>query len=154
MGAFNNKAFMRQQFENRTHDVPVSELVAWFDEDADPIFTVRGLTFEELSKADAAADNSATMLNLVASLSTKDGKAIAEGIKDAFGVGQETPTNMIKRINHLVMGSVQPEIDEQFAVKLASTFPVEFTQLTNKIVELTGKGFLPGKAKSSTTTKA
>ena len=141
---------MRQQFEARTDNVPVPELAAWFDEESDPVFIVRGLTFEELSKADAAADNSKTMLNLVASLTTKDGKAIAEGIKDAFGVGQETPTNMIKRINHLVMGSVQPEIDEQFAVKLASTFPVEFTQLTNKIVALTGKGFEPGKPKGST----
>lgn len=150
MTGFNSKAFMRQQFEARTDNVPVPELAAWFDEESNPVFIVRGLTFEELSKADAAADNSKTMLNLVASLTTKDGKAIAEGIKDAFGVGQETPTNMIKRINHLVMGSVQPEIDEQFAVKLASTFPVEFTQLTNKIVALTGKGFEPGKPKGST----
>ena len=148
--AFNSKAFMKQQFEARTEDVRVLELDAWFDEESDPVFTVRGLTFEELAKADAAADNSKAMLNLVASLQTKDGDAIGEGIKDAFGVGKETPANMIKRINHLVMGSVSPEIDEEFAVKLANTFPVEFTQLTNKIVELTGKGYQPGKQKGST----
>ena len=148
--AFDNKAFMKQQFEARTDDVRVSELSEWFAEGDEPLFKVRGLTFEELNKADNAAENSKAMLNLVAQLQTKDGAAIAEGIKDAFGIGKDTPANMIKRINHLVMGCVSPEIDEEFAVKLANTYPIEFTQITNKIIELTGKGFMPGKPKGST----
>ena len=141
---------MKQQFEARTAEVRVSELADWFDGDADPVFTVRGLTFEELNKADNAADNSKAMLELITRLQTKDGAQIAEGIKDAFGVGKDTPANMVKRINHLVMGSVDPVIDEEFAVKLANTFPIEFMSLTNKVIELTGKGYVPGKQKGST----
>ena len=147
---FNAKGFMNQPFDARTEDVIVAELASWFDKDEKPVFTVRGLTFEELNKADNAADNSKAMLNLVATLQTKDGAAIAEGVKDAFGIGKDTPANMIKRINHLVMGSVSPTIDEELAVKLASTYPIEFTQISNKIIELTGKGFMPGKPKGST----
>jgi hypothetical protein len=148
--AFNSRGFMKQQFEARTADVRVLELAEWFDKDTDPVFTVRGLTFEELNKADNAADNSKAMIELISRLQTKDGPAIAEGIKDAFGVGKETPANMVKRINHLVMGSVEPVIDEEFAVKLANTFPIEFMTLTNKVIELTGKGYVPGKQKGST----
>jgi len=148
--AFNSKEFMKQSFNSRTEDVRVVELASWFAEGDEPVFKVRGLTFEELNKADNAADNSKAMLNLVATLQTKDGTAIADGIKDAFGIGKDTPANMVKRINHMVMGSVDPEIDEEFAVKLASTFPIEFTLISNKIIELTGKGFMPGKPKGST----
>ena len=153
MPGFDEKKYMRQQFEARTESVPVVELAAWFDEGADPAFIVRGLTFEELSKAESAADNSKTMLNLVNSLSAKKGAEVGEGIKNAFGVGEDTPASMIKRIQHLMMGSVDPVIDETLAVKLASTFPVEFTALTNTIVKLTGKGYVPGKQKRSTANK-
>lgn len=148
--AFNSKEFMKQPFDARTEDVRVVELASWFAEGDEPVFKVRGLTFEELNKADNAADNSKAMLNLVATLQTKDGTAIADGIKDAFGIGKDTPANMIKRINHMVMGSVDPKIDEELAVKLASTYPIEFTIISNKIIELTGKGFMPGKLKGST----
>jgi hypothetical protein len=150
--AFDNKAFMKEQFEARTADVPVVELQDWFPDGEDAVFTVRGLTFAELSKADAAADNSGAMLKLLASIQSKNGAEIGEGIKDAFGVGIETPVNMIKRIQHLMMGSVAPVMDEEFVVKLANTFPVEFTAVTNKIIELTGKGYVPGKQKGSTKT--
>ncbi|MDX1399906.1 MAG: hypothetical protein R3204_15365 [Oceanospirillum sp.] len=150
---FDAKGFMKAQFEARTEDVPVSELKDWFPDGEAAVFTVKGLTFEELSKADAAADNSGAMLKLLASIQNKNGGDIGEGIKDAFGVGKETPVNMIKRINHLVMGCVCPEVDEEFAVKLANTFPVEFTAITNKIIELTGRGYVPGKQKSSTRSK-
>jgi hypothetical protein len=150
--AFDKKAFMNAQFEARTADVSVKELRSWFPDGEDAVFTVRGLTFEELSKADAAADNSGAMLKLLTSIQSKNGVEIGEGIKDAFGVGKETPANMVKRIHHLMMGSVAPEMDEEFSVKLANTFPVEFTAVTNKIIELTGKGYMPGKQKGSTKT--
>jgi hypothetical protein len=147
--AFDKKAFMNAQFEARTADVTVSELADWFP-DGEAVFTVRGLTFEELSKADAAADNSGAMLKLLTSIQAKNGADIGEGIKDAFGVGKDTPVNMIKRIHHLMTGSVEPDVDEEFAVKLANTYPVEFTAITNKIIELTGRGYVPGKQKGST----
>lgn len=146
---FNKKGFVNERFEARTEDVPVPDLAIWFDEGETPLFTVRGLTFEELSRADSAADNTGEMLKLLASLQAKSGEQIAEGVKNAFGIGEETPPNMIRRKQHLMMGAVNPEVDEEFAVKLSCTYPVEFKILTNKIVELTGRGFVPGKQKGS-----
>lgn len=150
---FNTKEFQKTEFVARTEKVRVADLSAWFDEGEEPVFVVRGLTFEELCKAESMADNSKAMLNLMASIQQRDGIAIGEGIKDAFGVGKETPANMIKRINHLVIASIDPVIDEELAVKIASTFPIEFTAVTNKITELTGKGFVPGKRKGCTDNK-
>lgn len=151
---FDVKAFKNEQFGPRTSDVPVSGLAIWFADGEDPVITVRGLTFEELCKADNAADNSDQMLKLINQLQSKQGKEAAESIKDSFGVGEETPANMIRRKCHLIMGSVEPEIDEEMAIKLASTYPVEFKELTNKIVLLTGAGFVPGKRKGSTVNQA
>lgn len=143
---------MKQAFTPRTGSVSVPALVSWFEEGDEPLFTVCSLSFEQLSKADAMADNSGAMIKLMESLQAKNGKEIGEGIRDAFGVGLETPPNMVKRINHLIMGSVEPVIDEEMAVKLACTFPIEFTQVTNKIIELTGKGYEPGKPQGCTAT--
>lgn len=150
---FKKKEFQNSQFVARTEPVRVADLSMWFDEGDEPVFIVRGLTYEEVCKAESMADNSKQMLNLIESIQSKDGAAIGEGVKDAFGVGKETPPNMIKRINHLVMASVEPEIDEELAVKLATNYPMEFSQITNKITELTGLGFLPGKHKGCTENK-
>jgi hypothetical protein len=49
----------------------------------------------------------------------------------------------------LVIGSVDPRIELETAIKLCKVFPVEFMQLTNKITVLTGQGSVPGKPRSS-----
>jgi hypothetical protein len=59
------------------------------------------------------------------------------------------PDDVAKRIEHLVLGSVDPVCTPDLAVRLCETYPVEFYQLTTKILELTGKGQEPGKSKRS-----
>lgn len=143
---------MKEVFEARTAEVRVSSsaLVNYFDEGSEPVFKVRGLTYEELSKCNNAADTTPAMRKLLEELNKKDGAGIATEIKNVFGVGNDTPANVIKAINHVVTGCVDPEIDEEMAVKLATAFPIEFGQISMKIVELTGQGHVPGKQKSST----
>ena len=154
MEGFDSKAFMNEQFEDRTMDVPVPGLAIWFGEGEKPVFTVKGLTFHQLNTADNKADNSEQMLKLVGKLQAKDGASIGEEIQNAFGIGEDTPPNMVKRINHLVMGCLNPVVDEEFAVKLASMYPVEFMDISNKIITLTGQGFVPGKRKGCTPKQA
>lgn len=148
---FKKSEFLREQFAPRTHSVEVPELAAWFNcgEKESPAWEVKGLNFEELAKADSKADNANAIRDLISSLSKKDGKEIAGNLANAFGFGDDTPRQMVQRINYLVFGSVSPECDEELAVKLASTFPIEFKQITDKILELTGRGYVPGKQKNS-----
>ena len=112
----------------------------------DAAFTVRGLTFEELARAENQADNTDTVRKLLEHLGSSNAQAKSAALADALGYGEEVPRQQVIRKAHLVIGSVDPAIDEEMAVKLANTFPVEFKQLTNKILELTGKGQVtPGK---------
>jgi len=147
---FKADKFIKAKFEYRTERVQVPALEKFFDADADgkvdAAFVVRGLTFEELSKAENQADNSDTVRKLLEQLGSSNPNAKSAALADALGYGDEVPRQMVIRKHHLVIGCVEPPIDEEMAVKLANTFPVEFKQLTNKILELTGAGQVsPGK---------
>jgi hypothetical protein len=73
-------------------------------------------------------------------------------MRGILGIGTDTPPDLVKRLEHLVFGSVAPEIDREIAVRLFAAYPVVAYQLTNKILELTGLGADPGKAPHSTPT--
>jgi len=163
MTKLNINAFMQAQFQPRTADVDVLALASFF-EDLTPEqeewvglslnqrnellkkgetkqtipWTVRGQTASEVCRSMEAAQNQSKITTVVDAIATsKDQKA---DIKTALGIGDDTPTDIVKRLEQLVTCSVNPEIDLPFAVKLAETFPIEFYQLTNKIIELTGLG--------------
>jgi hypothetical protein len=57
-----------------------------------------------------------------------------------LGLIKDTPGEIAKRLEMLVMGSVAPAVSLPVAVKLAEAFPIEFLQLTNEISDLTGRG--------------
>ena len=65
----------------------------------------------------------------------------AEAVRSALGLTKDTPGEIAKRLEMLVMGSVAPKIELPTAVKLAEAFPIEFLSITNRITELTGQGF-------------
>lgn len=146
---FNTSKFNEVSFTQRTADVSVPALGAYFDEGEPTVFTVRGLTFAELCLADNAADRSNIARKVVSALSGGTTQEQAEAIQSAMGFGGDTPPQMAKRIEMLVCGSVSPAVDRQLAVRLSEAFPVEFKMITDKIVELTGQGQQPGKQSGS-----
>jgi len=147
---FDVEKFRAAAVQPRTEDVKVPGMAHWFGKKADAEWRVRGLTFEEIARAEVAADKSSTMLALIDSLagdaSVKDK---VESIRDALGYGADTPGVVIKRLEMLVTASVDPVITLDIGVKLANVHPVEFKQLTDKVLELTGLGQTVGKPKSS-----
>ena len=144
---FDKKAFSKANFVPRTEQVSVNALADWFD--SEPLWTVRSLSFEELSRADSKADQTQTMIAVIEALSGGDKKEQAGAIKEALGMGESTPPQMIKRLEMLVIGSVDPQIDLPIAIKIADSFPVEFKELTDKIITLTGQGRVLGKPEGS-----
>ena len=151
---FDAKKFLKTKFTQRTHPVPVPDLRQFFPEGEEAVWIVRGLTGQELGRADAAADNQKSITALVSGLTSDSSKEKAQAIKDLLGIGGNTPAAIVKRIEQLIIGSVDPECTRDLAVKLCETYPVEFLTITNKIVELTGQGQIPGKSQPSGATQA
>ena len=136
---FNSDKFGSTTFERRTEAVDMTALAEFFDLDDKQVFTVQGLTHHELASCVEglqAKDNTKSILEAVAG----SNHAIKGAIKDIINNNNDIPVDTQKRILHLTKGAVAPAIDEMFAVQLAERFPVEFTILTNKILELSGLG--------------
>jgi hypothetical protein len=73
----------------------------------------------------------------------------AQALRKAIGLTNDTPGEIAKRLEMLVMGCVAPTLELPAAVKLAEAFPIEFLSLTNTISELTGQGYSLGEPKAA-----
>lgn len=152
---FQASRFLAAAFEHRTEAVPMTgDLAAWFTvgEGETAAWTVRSLTGEELARANEAEVKNRNLSLLVEAIAATD-KTKAQRISDAkkaLGVSDDVPGEMAKRLEMLSTASIDPVCTLEMAVKLATTFPIEFYQLTNKIIGLTGMGqVVVGKSKPS-----
>lgn len=166
MSEFDLKAFRKARFVAREEDVPLPGLAeAGLGGEADPetgevapvVFRVRGLTANELARADEEADTSKLLLDVAERLASSKQGDKAQALLDGLGLGGGTPAALRRKICHVAAGVVSPELDQQDVVKLADAFPIEFGQLAHKIYELTGKGkaaqVKPKPSGSATTSK-
>ncbi|WP_136247932.1 hypothetical protein [Halomonas borealis] len=159
---FDISKFTSTSFTPREEDVPVPDLAAFFsgtpekDESGNakpPLWRVRGLTGAELAKANEAVQMNRNRVAIAEALAAGKDQQLTEALRELIGNGDAVPDDTAKRIEMLTIGSVSPGCTGQLAVKLAEAFPIEFTQLTNKIMQLTGLGGEPGKPKRSSGTK-
>lgn len=135
---FNDKKFMNTQLSPRIESVVVKELKEWFGEDEDPIWIVSGLSHKQIAIAEERS-NTDVLAPLVEAVSGNN-KEKAIAIKKLLGMDSGAPKDTAKRMELLSMGSVNPKIDLEVAVKLATNYPTVFVQLTNSILKLTGLG--------------
>lgn len=101
---------------------------------------VRGLTAHELAQSDEASAKGKLLSDLVERLADASGKQKAAALLEGVGISGDVPQMLAKRYEHVVRGVVSPKFDLSDAVKLGEVFPVEFSQIANKIIELTGLG--------------
>ncbi|MDY0071826.1 MAG: hypothetical protein RBR77_04170 [Thauera sp.] len=152
MAGFDSKGFLKAQFVPRTEEVPVPALSDWF-EDCEPVWQIRGLTGHEFARVQEAARKATATVDIAAALATAAGsKEKIDGIMQAAGLPadiKKTPEELVRRLEMLVTGSVEPAISMDVAVKFATAFPIEFHDLTNRILVLTGQGHVVGKHKPS-----
>ena len=136
---FDSNKFMKQKFEHRTEIVDVPALAEWFDGEKHG-FLVRNLTGAEMANAQEAVAKNKNIAAIAEALigSSKPDKVAA--LKEFVGTGDSVPNELAKRIEMMVSGAVEPEVDMPMAIKLAENFPVEFMTITNKITMLTGMG--------------
>jgi hypothetical protein len=141
--AFDENKFLNAKYRDRTADVQVPELKKYFAEDEKPVWVVRGLTAEEIARANDEVSQNLDISAIVTALVSQGSKEKAAAVNDLVGLSKDTvPGDIVKRISHLVYGSVNPECSRELAVKLGRDHSVVFFKLTNKILELSGKGRL------------
>ena len=150
--SFKTQDYLQAQFRSRQEDVSVPDLKHFFDEDDKPIWKVRGLTGQELAQCNSAVERNRNISAILEGIASNQ----VEGIKEAIAKlsGQGVPDAIAKRVQMLVLGSVDPKVDESLAVHFCTNNPIEFYQLTNVITKLTGLGFDSGKSQISGTTTA
>lgn len=144
--------FLNESLSARTVTIEVPELAAFFGKDEKPEWTVKGLTAAELGRANESADKGQENLKALVEAMAGSGDK-AQAMRKAAGLSEEdVPSDVSRRIELLVAGSVSPKLGSEnrdVAVKLAETFPTVFYNLTNKVLNLTGQGAEVGKRKPS-----
>lgn len=106
----------------------------------DGVIVVRGLTSAEIAQADEASQKGKLLSDLVEKLAETSGKQKAAALLEGVGISNDIPALLAKRYEHVCRGTVSPQLELSDVVKLADTFPIEFSQIANKILELTGLG--------------
>ena len=143
--AFDIEKFTAANFNDRTEDVPVPRLKAFFKlkKGENPVWKIRGLTgLESASAKQAVADNK-NMDAIIKAIGTTIQADKVAGIRELAGLASDAaPDDLVLRYSWLKSGSVDPVCDQALALKLATNFPEDFYLLTNKIMMLTGQGRL------------
>jgi hypothetical protein len=151
--AFNMDKFRSADFKPREKSIPVPQLKDFFGNKAKPKWIIRSLTGEEFYAVKAAARKTRDITELFESLFSKNPKIKVEAALEAIGISDELPEDYIQRLEMLVVGTVEPEIEKEDAVRFAKRFPVLFDQITAEIMILTGAGQELGESSASGTTR-
>ena len=144
--SFDLKAFSKSKIETRTREVPVPALSDFFGEDEAPIFKVRALEHSEVSKVRECNQRDDLVKSAINALSGSDSEK-SKAIREILGDVQEVPERTRVRIEAIKIACVEPEIDQQLAVKIAQFFPNVLDNLTEIIFELTDQGGVIAKKK-------
>lgn len=137
-GVFLADQFEAAKFEARTETMTIPALAEFFSDGAAPEFVVRGLSASELQRSIEAGTRQNAIETVVKAISSQ--KDQVETIRKALGLASDTPGEIAKRMEMLVQGCVRPTLTHAVVAKLAEVCPIEFYDITNKIVNLTGQG--------------
>ncbi len=146
---FDVQRFLNAAISLREKTVPVPDLAGFFPEGAEPVFTVRALSGEQIFRA---ADASARDQKLVAAVQAIAGAAgadkFADGFRELIG-SDDVPEDMRRRIEHLLAGVVEPKLDREAVLRLIAFYPTVAANLHNAILTLIAEGPDLGKAGGS-----
>ncbi len=129
--------FRKADFKPRDTEVSLDALKeAGF---GDGVVKLRGLTAHDLAQAEESASKGKLLSDLVERLAGVSQEKVS-ALMDGIGFHQDVPAALAKRLEHVRMGTTEPEMELADVAKLAEVYPIEFSIMANKIMELTGKG--------------
>lgn len=147
---FDTKRFMQEKFEPRTAEVAMTELMDFFDEGEKPVFTVRGLEGFEVGRAKEAAARNRNIRAILEGIVSQRSEDMKDAVRKLIGADDDVPQEIAEKVEFVLAGLVEPsgwKLDN--VLWLCKNFPVNFYALSQKILELTGLGHMPGKPKPS-----
>jgi len=142
---FDVEKFQQASFAFREEAIPVPELKDFFGEGDEPVWKVRNLTGFEVFVANEAMERNRRRNEIMEGLMSEDRKEVVAAVKELAGYTDKAPDEYVRRLEVFRMGSMDPKISKEIAVRIADTFSTTFTHLTNRILILTGLGKEPGK---------
>lgn len=138
--------FSNADLSPRLSGVKTPEISGWFEDGADPVFKVRGLTGEEFYHVRESVNKRRDMQAIASKILGGDGGAVAEAIEELYGA---VPDEFVRRVEVLVAGCVEPAMDRPMAVKLLKHFPSTAHTVAEEILRATGEGSTVGEPKGS-----
>ena len=156
--SFEIKKFMQEKFQPQTKDVPITnKTLAGYFSNGNNVWKIRGLTARELTRTREAGEKYDNLKDILNAIATGNKNEKSDGWSELINFGADVPQDFAKRIETVLIGSVDPALEDkgskinerEFVLKFSQFFPVEFFDLSNKIYELTGIGGVPGKPKPS-----
>ena len=150
MANFDLAKFESEGFKQRERDVEVPELKAYFA-DGPAIWRVRGLTASEVARVRDSVTRARDIEGLLAKLTSGNSSDKAGAVLEIFGVGGDHPDEYVRRLSVLEIGSVEPKIRREHAVKISEVAPMVFWRITDEIYTLTGQGRVGESSASGTT---
>lgn len=138
---FDIEGFKRATLVPRTTQVRVPGLKDdWFGPDDDPVFTVRGLSADELAFAQDAFKRNQRALGIATGLASNDIGELSEKVREALSEQPEKHPTVALRQAMIRLGTVDPVLDETAASKIARGWPIELNLISEAINGLTGRG--------------
>lgn len=145
---FDLQQFRKTKLAQPEGSLTLSELSS-FNDGEPAVVTVRQLDSNELHHADNVVAKRKSIKAIIEQLSGGSDKEKAQAVFEAMGYGDDDDISdqLIKKIEHVRMALVSPEMDEADIVKLAKYYPVPFQLIHNKVMELTGQGGIEATVK-------
>lgn len=144
--SFDLGKFESASFRFREEDIPVPELKAFFGEGEKPVWRIRNLTGMEIFIVAEAMERNNRKNEAVEAIMSGDRKERVDAVKElVMTLPGKTPTEYVRRLETLCLGSVEPKVTKEIAVKIGENFGNALTHLTNRILTLTLQGAEPGK---------
>lgn len=147
--SFDRNKFINTKFIPREEIVPVPDMKDFFPEGEEPVWKVRGLEGIEVARSNEAMERNRNVATILDGLLSNNDKEKISAVKQLIGVDEKVPNDIAKRIELLILGSIDPKVDLEFAKMICRVYPIEFYEITNKITLLTGRGHIPGKPEAS-----
>jgi hypothetical protein len=152
---FNTAGFLQTPWVHRTQEVEVPELQALFDPGERAVFVVRGLTANEIARANGASDAHRRAAALADALTGGSKSEITNAVKASLGRGPDLEPDIPRRMEMVCAGCVSPLCDMEMARTLQEFHGVILFNLSNVILSLSGQGSdVEKKPSGSTATPA
>lgn len=138
--AFNIDQFRNAVFQTRTSKVSVPGLKSFFADDETPEIEIRNLTGSEILQARGDVDQNILARKAVAEIGTDDSE-IAAAVRTILGGSTiSAPDKQVEYLTFVTLGVVNPTLSRSDAVKMSQHNPIEFMDLAQSIMRLSGLG--------------